>query len=196
MESIIELWDKWKSRTDTLSSTRRWQTLAYFLTAYYAGGMRFQDVAHLKWDHLPGWPGRNARVRYKMGKTGDVTALPIVPKLREILELFDDRRVEGKERVLPILDGRDISTEAKELKARNAENSLANKYLREIADRLDISHLTFHMSRNLSAWQYYQATDDIYQVMQMMGHASVDQTRDYRRGFGGDLDDSFSEVFG
>jgi hypothetical protein len=52
------------------------------------------------------------------------------------------------------------------------------------------------MSRNLSAWQYYQNTGDIYQVMQMMGHASVDQTRDYLRGFGADLDDSFWDAFG
>lgn len=195
MESLVDLWEEWKERLDSHPSTNRWRALAYFLTAYYAGGMRFQDVAHFTWDHLPGWPGPGAKVKYKMGKTGDVTALPVVPALRDILEIFDARRGEN-ERVFPILDGRDISTEAKELKARNRANSLANKYLRQIADQLDISHLSFHMSRNLSAWQYYQNTGDIYQVMQMMGHASVDQTRDYLRGFGADLDDSFRDAFG
>jgi integrase len=194
MESLVELWETWKEDLDSHPSPNRWKTLAYFLTAYYAGGMRFQDVAHLSWDHIPGWPGKRARVRYKMGKTGDVTALPVVPALREILNIFDDRRGEY-DRVFPILDGRDVSTEAKEFKERQRANALANKYLRQIADHLDISHLSFHMARNLSAWQYYQNTDDIYQVMQMMGHASVDQTRDYLRGFGADLDDSFRDAF-
>lgn len=193
MESLIDLWEDWKENPPP--STNRWKTLAYFLTAYYAGGMRFQDVAHLKWEHIPGWPGERAQVKYKMGKTGDVTALPVVPALREILELFDDRHG-NKEHVFPILDGKDVSTEAKEFKERQRANALANKYLRQIAEQLDISHLSFHMSRNLSAWQYYQSTGDIYQVMQMMGHASVDQTRDYLRGFGADLDDSFRDAFG
>lgn len=195
MQSLIDLWDEWRKDLDSHPSTNRWRALAYFLTAYYAGGMRFQDVAHFKWDHLPAWPGPGARVKYKMGKTGDVTALPVVPALRDILEIFDDRRGEH-ERVFPILDGRDVSTEAEEFDARQRANSLANKYLRQIADQLDISHLSFHMSRNLSAWQYYQNTGDIYQVMQMMGHASVDQTRDYLRGFGADIDDSFRDAFG
>lgn len=195
MESLIDLWEGWKENLGGHPSPNKWRALAYFLTAYYAGGMRFQDVAHFKWDHLAGWPGSGTRIKYKMGKTGDVTALPVVPALEEILEVFDDRRGEY-ERVFPILDDRDISTEVKELKARNRANSLANKYLRKIADQLDISHLSFHMSRNLSAWQFYQNTGDIYQVMQMMGHSSVDQTRDYLRGFGADIDDSFRDAFG
>jgi integrase/recombinase XerC len=195
MKTLIDLWEEWIDDLSAHPSPNKWRALAYFLTAYYAGGMRFQDVAHLRWDHISGWPGPGARIKYKMGKTGDVTALPVVPALRDIFEIFDDRR-EEHDRVFPIMDGRDISTEAKEFEARNRANGLANKYLRQIADQLDISHLSFHMSRNLSAWQYYQNTGDIYQVMQMMGHASVDQTRDYLRGFGADIDDSFRDTFG
>lgn len=195
MEALVELWEDWKQSLDSHPSQNKWRALAYFLTAYYAGGMRFQDVAHFKWNHLSGWPGSGARIKYKMGKSGDVTALPVVPSLRDILQIFDDRRGEH-DRVFPIMDGRDVSTEAKKFEARNRANALANRYLRDIADQLDITHLSFHMSRNLSAWQFYQNTGDIYQVMQMMGHSSVDQTRDYLRGFGADIDDSFRDAFG
>jgi len=195
MESIIELWEDWKEDLGSHAKPNQWRTLAYFLTAYYSGGMRFGDVAFMEWEHLPGWPGPGAQIKYKMDKTSDVTALPVVPNLREILELFDDRR-EDYDRVFPIMDGRDLSTPEARSSSKKRANALANKYLREIADQLDISHLSFHMSRNLSAWQYYQNTGDIYQVMQMMGHASVDQTRDYLRGFGADIDDSFREAFG
>lgn len=195
LEKLIGLWEEWKGNLSTVVSTSRWQSLAYFLAAYYMGGMRFQDVAHLTWDHLKGWPGPNARVKYKMGKTEDVTALPVVPALREILELFDDRR--GKhERVFPIFDDRDVSTPEEELRSRNRANSLVNKHLRKISKQLEITRVTMHMARNLSAWRYYQATNDIYQVKKMMGHESVDQTRDYLRGFGDDIDDSFRDAFG
>lgn len=195
MESLIELWEEWKEDLGSHPKPNQWRTLAYFLTAYYAGGMRFGDVIHLEWDHIPGWPGPGAKVKYKMDKTSDVAALPVVPNLRGILELFDDRRGEH-DRVFPILDGRDLSTPESRNAAKKRANALANKYLRQIADKLDISHLSFHMSRNLSAWQFYQNTGDIYQVMQMMGHSSVDQTRDYLRGFGADIDDSFRDAFG
>ena len=136
MESIIELWDEWREDLESHPKPNQWRTLAYFLTAYYAGGMRFGDVAFMEWDHIPGWPGPGARVKYKMGKTGDVTALPVVPKLREILELFDDRR-EEHERVFPIMDNRDISTPEARNNAKKRANALTNKYLRQIADQLD-----------------------------------------------------------
>lgn len=194
MEQLIGLWEEWKEDLGSHPKPNQWRTLAYFLTAYYAGGMRFGDVAYLEWDHIPGWPGPGARIKYKMDKTSDVTALPVVPNLREILELFDHRRG-VEDRVFPIMDGRDLSTPESRLAAKKRANSLANKYLRQIARILDISRLSFHMSRNLSAWQYYQNTGDIYQVMQMMGHASVDQTREYLKGFGADLDDSFRDAF-
>lgn len=196
LQQMIDLWDEWKDDLDSLPGENRWRSLAYFLAAYYMGGMRFQDVAHLKWEHLKGWPSEGARVRYKMGKTEDVTALPIVPKLREILEVFDHRREGGKEHVFPIFDGEDISTPKKEFRSRRTENARANKYLRKICEQLEITRVSFHVSRNLSAWQYYQSTGDIYQVQQMMGHASVDQTRDYLKGFGDDIDDSFRNAFG
>jgi len=196
LQKMINLWDEWQGKLSSLPGTNRWRTLAYFLAAYYMGGMRFQDVAHLKWNHLNGWPGPTAKVRYKMGKTEDVTALPIVPKLREILEVFDNRRQDGKEHIFPIFDGHDISAPKEEFRSRRTENARANKYLGKICDQLEITRVSFHVARNLSAWKYYQSTGDIYQVQQMMGHESVDQTRDYLKGFGADIDDSFRDAFG
>lgn len=53
-----------------------------------------------------------------------------------------------------------------------------NKRLRKIADQLNISHLSSHEPQSLDM-QRDQSVGDIYQVMQVMGHASDDQTREY-----------------
>lgn len=192
LDDLLDLWDEWKSDLDN----SQWKALAYFLTSYYAGGMRFGDVAWLRWDeHLPGWPGPNARIKYKMEKTSGVTALPVVDGLREILEIFDDRRGD-KDRVFPIMDGRDTSTDAAANQSKKSANSLVNKKLRKISDRLDIEHLSFHMSRNLAAYKYYKSCGDIRKTSKMLGHASIEQTEQYLKGFGVDLDDSFEAAFG
>jgi integrase len=195
LEKLRTLWETWRGDLENHSKPNQWHALAYFLTAFYAGGMRFGDVANLRWEHLPGWPGPRAMIRYKMQKTDDVAALPIVPKLREIIELFDRRRGE-KERVFPILDKYDLSTGQDAHEAKKRANALVNKYLGQIAKKLKIDQLSFHMSRNLSAYRYYQHTGDIYKTQQMMGHASVQQTQDYLKGFGQDIGESFSDAFG
>lgn len=191
-EDLLGLWDKWKENLDH----PLWKPLSYFLAAYYAGGMRFGDVAFLQWDHLPGWPGEHARIKYKMQKTSGVSGMPVVGGLREILDIFDNRREDGKARVFPILDGRDTSTPDA---AHDAKQSVARgiyRDLSDIADIVGIDHLTFHMSRNLAAYRYYRSTGDIYETKEMLGHHSVEQTEQYLSGFGVDMDDSFRNAFG
>jgi len=173
-----------------------WPHLSYFLSAYYAGGMRFGDVAWLEWGHLPGWPEDGARIKYRMGKTSKVTALPVVDGLRKILEHYDHRRENGIDRVFPILDKYDLSDEPSRNQAKKTANALTNKYLSEIADHLDIDHLSVHMSRNLAAYTYYQSTGDVRKTSKMLGHSSIAQTEEYLKGFGIDLDDSFRDAFG
>ncbi len=61
------------------AEARRW-----FLFAYYAGGMRFSDVATLQWQHIREVPtavGR-PRVCYKMKKTADTVGVPLIPEAK------------------------------------------------------------------------------------------------------------------
>ena len=48
MEALVNLWDEWKTDSESHPKPNQWRTLAYFLNAYYAGGMRFGDVAFLE----------------------------------------------------------------------------------------------------------------------------------------------------
>ncbi len=61
----------------------------WFLFAYYAGGMRFSDVATLQWQHIR--EGRSGRphVCYEMKKTADTVGVPFIPEAKEILARYD-----------------------------------------------------------------------------------------------------------
>src|SRR5690606_5356757 len=62
-----------------------WHVRNYFLFAFYAGGMRWSDVALLKWKHVQG-----GRTRYKMRKTKEGAGVPLLPQAREILGRYEE----------------------------------------------------------------------------------------------------------
>ncbi len=170
-----------------LAETRRW-----FLWAYYSGGMRFSDVATLQRKHL-----RGGRIYYRMEKTSDRVGVPLVAAARAILDHYDDRP-QGKEAwVFPIMDGIEPGDGAAIHRRKERQNALANKRLQEIAEQAEIDqHISFHMARNAAAWKAYTELGDIYKVSKFLGHASVQQTEKYLRGFEDDsLDDDFRSVF-
>lgn len=52
-------------------------------------------------------------------------------------------------------------------------------------------------SRNDAAWRFYKATQDLYKVMKIPGHGSIQQTEEYVAGFEDDsLDDDFRTAIG
>lgn len=169
---------------------RRW-----FLFAYYAGGMRFSDVATLKPNHIRTDENGQRRVYYRMEKTEGLVGVPIIPEAQEILEYYDQTFDPW---VFPILKG--VDEDASDLvQKKEAQNALANKYLSKyILPKTDIDkHVSFHLSRNAAAWRLYQSIGDLYKVMKILGHSSVTQTEKYLKGFEDDsLDDDFKSAFG
>lgn len=93
----------------------------WWLFAFYAGGMRFSDVATLERRHLevkpsvasePGEARDEVRALYRMGKTKDLHGVLLVPPAVVILDRFGWRAKRDSERVFPILDGYDLSAHA------------------------------------------------------------------------------------
>ncbi len=64
----------------------------WFLFAYYAGGMRFSDVATLQWQHIREGRSGRPRVCYKMKKTVDTVGVPLIPEAKEILARYEEGR--------------------------------------------------------------------------------------------------------
>jgi integrase len=170
-----------------MAEVRRW-----FLFAYYAGGMRFSDVATLRPEHIRGANLR--RVFYRMEKTEGAVGVPLVGEAEAILSHYDGPHEGGW--VFPILGG--VDPEANDLVNRKeSQNAKANDYLKKLAERAGIeTHVTFHLSRNAAAWRLYQAIGDIYKVSKLLGHSSVTQTEEYLQGFEDEsLDDDFLSAF-
>lgn len=181
MAKIEALWEEGAYERGTVSHVM----LAAFLAQYYGGGMRFGDVATLRWEHV-----QDGRLRYKMRKNAKGPGIPIGEKLRGVLDAFRER--EGRyERVFPLLDAYEIESEADLHDAIVRQNALANKYLKKIAARAEVkTSVSTHLARNMAAWKLYQRTGDIYKVMKMLEHSSVEQTRKYLKGF---YDESLDE---
>ena len=176
---------------DSLTAeVRRW-----FLFAYYAGGMRFSDVATLKPEHIRSDEAGQKRVYYRMEKTEGLVGVPIIPEAQEILDYYDQTFDPW---VFPIL--KDVDEGATDLvEQKEAKNALANKYLSKyILPKTEIDkHVSFHLSRNAAAWRLYRSIGDLYKVMKILGHSSVTQTEKYLKGFEDDsLDDDFKSAFG
>jgi site-specific recombinase XerD len=165
----------------------------YFFFAFYAGGMRYGDVARLKRRHLVESP-EGVRAKYRMGKTENLHAVLLVPEALETLRYYGWREKQRDQRVFPILDGYDLSTPESRRSALGSQNALANKYLKKLAARAGIEkNVTFHLSRHSTVCYLYEQGYPKEEIQEVVGHASVAQTEHYLEGFQTDGPDDASQ---
>ncbi|MCS3683895.1 integrase [Salinibacter ruber] len=185
-EEVERIADLDLDKDSPAAEARRW-----FLFAYYAGGMRFSDVATLQWQHIREGRSGRPRVCYKMKKTADTVGVPLIPEAKQILAHYDEG--DGDDWVFPISKGIDPGDEEALYRRKCKQNSAANRHLKDLAGRAGIEkRVTFHLSRNAAAWKLYQNVGDIYKVSKFLGHSNVEQTQDYIDGF---VDESRDEDF-
>jgi integrase len=157
--------------------------------AFFAGGMRFADVALMRREHIQTQgAGEEEEVRsfYKMGKTGNVHGVLLVPQALALLDRYGWRGKRPADRVFPLLDGYDLSTPKARRSAIEKRNALANKYLKKIQARAGITtNLTFHLSRHSLAGYLLESGADLYTIQKVLGHETASQTQEYLRGFKG-----------
>lgn len=123
-----------------------WRVRAYFLFAFYCAGIRFGDLASLKWEHITPEEGGHLRLTYRMNKTSALKSLRLLPQARAILDAFPPR--EGSPYLLPILDRYDLSTGRLRRSAISSQTALANKYLKKIGEQAELEcKLTTHIAR-------------------------------------------------
>ena len=121
--------------------TLLWHVRNWFLFAFYAGGMRFSDVATLRWESL-----RGDRLAYRMRKTDEVASVALVPPALELLAPYRPCDTGPEAYVFPVLDGYNTSTPALLLRAIGTRNTLVNKYLKKIQAQAGLeTKLSFHL---------------------------------------------------
>ena len=173
-----------------------WDVQQWFLFAFYAGGMRFSDVAKLRREYVREVESPDGGVEYKvfyrMKKTKDVHPVLLVDQAVKIMDRYGFQEKGPGDLVFPILAGVDISSELKLHNAIGSKNALVNKYVKKIQKRASIeTRLSFHLSRHSIAFYLKDKGYDIYTIRDILGHSSVTVTEHYLSGF---MDSSTDEA--
>jgi integrase len=176
-------------RRDTTAA----HALRAWLTQMYLLGVRWGDVCSLEWSSI-----RDGRVEYTMLKTGTAKSVKLVPKAREIIEVYAGRQGE-KRWVFPFLDYRteDLDTEQGIRQATQRVNASVNQKLGTIAEKVGItSTLTTHIARHTAANRMASAGWELRKISAALGHQSVSTTEQYLRSLKDDeLDEDHMGLF-
>jgi site-specific recombinase XerD len=137
-----------------------------FLFSCYTG-LAYIDVYNLRRSEIVTGVDDGKWIVTTRQKTESATRLPLLPPAIEIMEKYEDNaRCKAKGLVLPVLT-----------------NQKMNSYLKEIADRCDITKpLTFHIARHTFATTVTLSNGvPIETVSKMLGHKSLKHTQQYAK---------------
>ena len=157
-----------------------------FAFSFYAGGMRFGDVARLKASDV-----RGGRAGYRMMKTATLMSVPLPPPAVRIAERYAAAAVDRGGYLFPLLrpgDERDGVRLRKRISSRNAQ---ANAALKQLAAKAEIEPhgLSFHVARHSFADHARTKSGDLYAISKSLGHGNLQTTETYLRSFDQDAVD-------
>jgi len=162
-----------------------WHSRNYFLFAFYNAGVRFGDLARLKWTNI-----QDGRLKYQMGKTSTYKNIKLLPQAWAILEHY-----KGYEYIFPILDdGMTGDTAYRRIGSRNA---VVNRDLKAIGKLAGIeSPVSFHCARHSFAEYARSKGMSIYDISKALAHSDIKITQQYLKSFDeNSLDNAMNELF-
>ena len=167
-------------------SSLAWNIRNYWLFAFYSAGMRFSDVAMLKWKHI-----EKDRIRYVMEKTNQGHSVKLNQKNKSILEAYKPETVDPEGYVFPILDTKKQLTTESILKMEiSRKNALANKYLGILSEKLELPQkISFHCSRHSFADFARKNKIGLYEISKLLNHSKQSITEAYLKDFDTDSTD-------
>ena len=169
-------------------SGRAADTLDWWLFAFYAGGMRFGDVAALRWGQVQRGPdGQPQYVRWRQRKTGDAQGVPLLPPAQDVLARWVPRTGPGGPEASPFVFGmvtEDDLADPKRARSRiQSMNALARKLLRQTAEKAEVPYVGFHGARHSFADVLRQNGASVYTISKALGHSSIAVTEAYLAAF-------------
>ena len=164
-----------------------------FLIQFYSGGARFSDVLQLRWQSV----GADT-LGYTASKTKKTVEVPLVEQARSVIDGYrPDGKPDPAAFVLPLLDGRDLSTPEARKKAIRSCTTITNRDLKAVAKLADVGkNVTTHVARHSFADHCRLQGLSIYDISKAMRHSSLKQTERYlNRLDTGSLGDKMSALF-
>ena len=158
-----------------------------FLTAFYAGGMRFGDVCSLKPEDV-----KEDRIEYRMLKTGSPVSIPIPEAARAILRPYLDRKAAY---VFPLLTNGDGSDSIRLRRRISSRNVVINRNLKAVAELAGIESdgLSMHVARHSFADYARQKSGNLFAISKALGHRDLATTQQYLKSFDREAVDQLAE---
>lgn len=120
-----------------------WHVRNYFMFSFWNAGIRFTDLAHLKWENI-----NDGRLTYTMGKTGREKDILLTPPAKGILSHYRKDDINDDDFIFPLLPEMKM-TEAGYKKKANSQNVIVNRLLKDIQKLAEIdTNISFHISRH------------------------------------------------
>ena len=166
---------------DLETGSWQWHVRNFFLFSFWTGGVRFTDLALLRWENV-----RDGRLSYMMGKNDKAKNVKLVPQATRILkhyrEASDAANESNDDYIFPIVDSEYRDADLLEQKRKAATgNTRTNKALKQIATKAGVqTNVTFHISRHSFArWADNSAVMDRKDIQRMLAHSKMETTERY-----------------
>jgi integrase/recombinase XerD len=157
-------------------------SVRYFLFSYYARGMNFHDMAHLKRTDI-----YDNRIHYRRRKTKDHFSIPISQPLQEVLDSFGEH--EGPF-LFPILGTFHQTEKQQWIRVQKCLKQF-NSDLKDVAGVLGIeAKLTSYVARHTYATTLKRKGVSLATISEGMGHENEKTTRAYLSRFGSEVLDT------
>jgi integrase len=176
----------------------QWHTRNYWLFAYYGAGIRFSDVACMRWNNLNG-----GRLSYVMRKTQHIIqqshSIHLPRQAEAILLHYNNPDAEPDDFIFPILNPlRDYTSAIELLKEISRKNALINKYLKIICTKAGIAKdVSFHSARHTFADLGRRKIKDVYAISKLLRHSKINITEKYLKDFDTEItDQALDTLFG
>jgi len=120
-----------------------WHVRNYFMFSFWNAGIRFTDLALLKWDNI-----KDGRLIYTMGKNGKEKNIRLTEPAEQILDQYKDHPDSIENFIFPIIQQKNL-TELGRKKQAGSANAIVNRDLKQIQKLADIgTNISFHISRH------------------------------------------------
>lgn len=147
-----------------------WMRLAAhtWLLQYDLGGLRFNEACRLNKDMRDG-----DAYKWIEGKVPKPRYHPVRPKAQAIIDYYASDRF----RVLPLVADH-LTGDAFD-RAVESANTLVRRELTKVCELLGLPRVTTHSARHSAAHRMKTTLKDIHTTSKILGHAKVEQTRQY-----------------
>ena len=165
-----------------------------FAFSFYAGGMRFSDVARLKASDV-----RDGRVSYVMLKTGTAVSVPVPPPALAIAARYVEGADERGGFLFPMLRPDDEADGVRLRRRISSWNARVNAALKTLAPKANLAPegLSMHVARHSYADHCRRVSGDLYAISKSLGHSNLQTTETYLKSFDRDAVDRLAgEVWG